>query len=170
MSPSSTRRAFTLLEMVLVAVILSIITLVAVASYQSATQSVATNVNLAALTNLSAAAQVDGLDAGLPVPSIGDFTEAISKTTSTQPMPNRSVAVPTSATASASSQPGEVSVVGGSSTGAAGQTVPATGVAMLTPLGTCLTELITPSHAVPRPFSPGAFTTCSGSLALTGGV
>ena len=165
--PTSARRGFTLLEMVLVAVVLSILTVVVAASYQSATQNVASDVNLAALANLSAAAQVDGLDSGLTVPSISDFATAISKASTSQPIPNKSVTVPTSVTVNASSQPGEVSVVAGSSTGAAGQTVPATGVAMLTPLGACLTELITPSHAVPRHLLPGAFTTCSGSLAFS---
>lgn len=162
-----TVRALTLLEMVIVATILGIVTSVAVASYQSATSHFADNVSAAALVNLSATAQADGLDAGLTVPTLTDFTLALAATSPTQPIPSRLAVPPTSATSGASTTPGEVSISLGTATSTSGQSVPATGVAMITPSGSCVTAVVSPSHTTTVSLDPGTFTTCAGTTALS---
>jgi type II secretory pathway pseudopilin PulG len=165
------RRALTLLELIVTALIMFVLATVGITSLSGVTNAVQLRIADAALVNVANGAQANAIWAGSSIPGPKDFTAALSGNNAApngdQAMTNATSVItdPSPATGAtvASSTPGQVSV----RVGTIGSGIPATGAAMLLSDGSCALVRIVPSAMQSFNLPPGS-NQCTGQAALAG--
>ena len=173
---SRARRAFTMLELVVTAVILAIVTAITVVSLQPVTSATEGHADGAALANILSVAQVYATRQGRALPTVADIAYVLANT----PLPVSSpgltspisaVADNTPGTITPSSSPGQLSVNTTTTTVTAnGLTVGVVGIGEMTAQGVCALAYMTTAKTVQftQPLNPAQPDLCSGTTATAG--
>ena len=173
---SSPRRAFTLLELIIAAIIVSILAAISVVSLQPVESATEGRADGAALANVLVVAQSYATQHGRTLPTVADVAYVLANmplppSSSGLTSPISAVADNTPGTITPSSSPGQLSVNTITTTvNANGVTVGVVGIGEMTAQGLCALAYMTPAKTVQftQPLNPSQPDLCSGTTATAG--